>query len=57
MGNPDPAQVKHVIRRTPEPYDADGNAALHAVDERLFEEIREPLSRAGAVLLLIQLGP
>ena len=47
---------QHVIRGTAVFDHAAGNAALHAVDQCVQQEIREPLSFAGAVLLLVQLG-
>ena len=53
---PGPEPDQYVIRRTAEPYDADGNASVHPANECVFKEVREPLPCAGALLLLVQLG-
>ena len=47
---------QYVICRAAEPDDADGNAPVYAADQCVFQEIREPLPRAGALFLLVQLG-
>ena len=41
-GNPDPDHISHELRRAAEPHDADGDAPVHAADERLLQEGREP---------------
>jgi hypothetical protein len=54
-GFSDPAYIQHVVRRAPEPNDAHADAPVHAIDQRVFEEIRKPLPRADALFLLVQL--
>jgi helix-turn-helix protein len=51
---PRSAPSLNVLRRAPEPYDADAHAPLHAPDERLFQEGREPRQRGRASLRLLQ---
>ena len=48
---------QHVLCRTGEPHDADAHAPVHAADERLFQEGREPRAFDGAVHDLLQFGP
>lgn len=45
------------LRRASEPQSADGRAALHAPDQRVLEEARQPRSPRGAVVRLVQLLP
>ena len=39
---PGPGEDQHELRRAPEPHDADGDAPLHAADQRVLQEGREP---------------
>jgi uncharacterized LabA/DUF88 family protein len=45
---------QHVIRGVPEPHDEDAHAALHATDECVLEEDREPRLRRGAPYDVLQ---
>ena len=47
---------QHVIRGAVEPEPENAQPPLYAADQRLLEEVREPLPRAGAVLHVLQLG-
>ena len=47
----------HVLRRAPEPHDADEHAAVHPADERPQQEGREPRRRDRRPLRLLQLLP
>lgn len=52
---PEPGRHKHILCRAAELDYADINAALHAIDQRIQQKIREQLSFAGALFLLVQL--
>jgi IS1 family transposase len=54
-GQPGRGARLNVLRRAPEPYDADVNAPLHPAHQRVQQEARQPHSRAGALLRLLQL--
>ena len=56
IGNPGPGPHQHVVCRAPEPHDAHEHAPLHATDECLLKEARQPLPRAVALLHVLQLG-
>ena len=56
-GDPDPDRDLHLLRRAPEPHDADGDAPLHPADQRLLQEGREPGARRRAPLHALQLRP
>ena len=45
------------LRRASEPHDADGHAPVHAADQRVLEEGREPRARRVAALHALQLRP
>ena len=54
---PGPEAREHVLHRTPEPHHADEHAPVHALVEWLFQEDREPRSRRGLALRVLQLLP
>jgi transposase-like protein len=53
-GNPDKKHISTVLRRAAEPDDAHVDAAVHAADQRLLKEGREPGRRCVAALRLLQ---
>ena len=46
---------QHELRGAPEPHDADGHAPVHAADQRVLEEARQPHGRHRAALYALQL--
>ena len=57
MGDPDDGARVDLVRRAPEPHDAHVDAPLHAADERVLKEVREPRARGRAALHALQLLP
>jgi hypothetical protein len=53
-GDPDPAHISTIYVERCNLFG--GNPPVHAPDQRLPQELREPLSRAGALLHVLQLG-
>ena len=54
-GQPGSGARQHVLRRAAEPHDADAHAPLHAADQCVLKEIREPRAHGRALHRLVQL--
>ena len=57
QGRPRPRPDLNELRRAPEPHDADGDAPVHAADQRILQEGREPGARGLPALHALQLRP
>ena len=54
-GQPRSEARQHVLCRAPEPHHADADAPVHAADQCVLEEIREPHAHGRALHRLVQL--
>ena len=55
VGKPRPRSCFHFLYRAPESFRANDHASIHAIDERLFKEDREPCGSNRAELFCVQL--
>ena len=52
--NPAAGTHQYIVCRTPEPYDADAYASVHALDQRILEKGREPSPRCEPAFHVLQ---